>query len=64
MTFVSVEVVVAWLLWLAFLALAWSGGAAACELAGVPPGREATVAGACLVITIIAALAAISSRRT
>lgn len=62
MRFVSVQVVGGWILWALLLGLAWCGAAIACELAGVPAGREANVSAACLVIAIFAALAAITRR--
>lgn len=60
MKLVSLQVLGVWILWALLFGLAWCGAATACEFAGVPAGREANASGACLVIAIFAALAAIT----
>jgi hypothetical protein len=50
-----------WALWLALLGLAWLGASNVCGHLGIQ-GVQAALSGACLVITLIAALIAVTSR--
>src|SRR5688572_23471996 len=53
---IAFQVLAVWALWLALAGLAWCGAAAVCHATGIATGPQSILTGACLVVTIIAAL--------
>jgi hypothetical protein len=58
---VSLQIAATWSLLAAFLALAWWGAAQVCERIGIAPGHDAWFSGACLLITLVAALITVTT---